>query len=517
MTEAGFNNGNGYQKKAYRGDEYATAWNIETGALVWATKLTDYGVAWYDGVHWGYPSSSPLIADGKVYIFNEQSELYCLDAATGSLVWPQPIKMWDHGMWAWTVGQCGSATSPLKVGNAIIVTYSGSGNSNYTQWGQYKRIAAAFDATTGNHLWTRPAPRDGAFYQPSRITYAEINEDPTVLMSYGGGVAGINPANGSIRWSYEHPYGSYYANWDVYNPVVYQNYVVISEPLAHDDAESATFGIQITNNQPTLLWETHAFVVNGHGEKNNMVAWDGKIYGFDAHGVWDIQPWTSYERDHHGSSASGPGRNYRGEEAGRFQCLDIASGDMLWSSHAFDPASYELNFNPFILCGNHIIATERNGLWVGNISANGVNITGRIGGATNARILGEPVVCGPNLYIRQIDTESSQWVTDIGTNQGNLTILGHQRIITSANEMEGQPVTGITLYPNPTCDRITISLDELLNEAGICIFGPDGRICHSESLYKNTSDICVKGLSPGVYVVKVNNGDHVWHSRMVIK
>jgi outer membrane protein assembly factor BamB len=427
-TPAGITNGNGYPANAYRGDEYATAWNTATGQLLWAAKLTDYGIA-FGWFHQGFAGSSPLVVGSRVYIYNNQCQLYCLDTATGERVWPEPVTMWASGMWAWVIGQDAQVCSPILAGNAIIVAFTGSTNPDYTSWGGWQRIVAAFDATTGAQLWVRKAPRGGAFYNPARVSQATIEGRQTVLLNYGGGVMGVDPANGASLWSFDTPFWNYNGrsqNWDLFAPVVWNDHVVVANYTGHDDFDCGVFCYKIEGGSPKFVWSTQSFCPNGHLERNNMVAWDGKVYGFDSHGgTWDAAGFSSFNRQAGGST--GPeGRNYRGDECGRFQCWDIATGTMLWSTSAFDPQRDDLLFNPFILAGDRIIATDRNGLWVGQVSDAGVNIQVRMGGTAPYidRKLGEPVLDGGRLFIRQVDADRTKgFIGTMTEQQGNLTVF----------------------------------------------------------------------------------------------
>jgi outer membrane protein assembly factor BamB len=71
------------------------------------------------------PRSTPAVADGKVFVFNAQLGLHCLDAASGKEIWRRDL-LKEHGgrniQWQ-------NAASPVLEGNLVLVAGGGPGQS----------------------------------------------------------------------------------------------------------------------------------------------------------------------------------------------------------------------------------------------------------------------------------------------------------------------------------------------------------------------------------------------------
>jgi outer membrane protein assembly factor BamB len=103
--------------------------SAETGKTLWKTVFTN---AYPDGkiVHGRFPASgTPCVADGKCYAMGMDGDVYCLDAATGGLVWQNCATGGLHNSFA------------VMEGVAIV---------------QGRQGACGFDASTGKLLWRRP-------------------------------------------------------------------------------------------------------------------------------------------------------------------------------------------------------------------------------------------------------------------------------------------------------------------------------------------------------------------------
>lgn len=94
---------------AYRGDLYAQCLEIANGKPIWATKLTDHGLAFKTSKHsgTGWELASPLIADGKLYIHTHTGHLFCINAANGKLHWD--VNLFAYRMSTWFGGQQGNS------------------------------------------------------------------------------------------------------------------------------------------------------------------------------------------------------------------------------------------------------------------------------------------------------------------------------------------------------------------------------------------------------------------------
>jgi len=100
--------------------------NILTGETRWINYFTD------GGVPSSFLTSTPLLADGKLFVQNENTYLYCLSPSSGILLWRQGI-----------FGTC----SQMEYLNGVVYFVSGGDGKLY-----------AIDAADGNKLWAIPSP-----------------------------------------------------------------------------------------------------------------------------------------------------------------------------------------------------------------------------------------------------------------------------------------------------------------------------------------------------------------------
>ncbi len=136
--------GGGYDLSFTRkGSLYAV--NGPTGSLIWE-KLQNTGI-----------TSSPCVANGKLYITADDLKIHALDAATGSSLWEKQILP--------------NSASPAFT-NGIV--YVGGGGTNYFY---------AFDAITGMEKWKFKTPNGLMFSSPLIVsgTQADYSGDSGAL------------------------------------------------------------------------------------------------------------------------------------------------------------------------------------------------------------------------------------------------------------------------------------------------------------------------------------------------
>jgi len=103
-----------------------TGFDMLTGNIKWSTNFsgTDSPSS--------FLLSTPLLADGKIFVQNENLYLYCLDPNTGATIWKQGI-----------FGTC----SHMAYLNGVVYFVCGGDGKLY-----------AIDAANGNKLWAIPSP-----------------------------------------------------------------------------------------------------------------------------------------------------------------------------------------------------------------------------------------------------------------------------------------------------------------------------------------------------------------------
>jgi outer membrane protein assembly factor BamB len=63
--------------------------DADNGTVVWEFS---YPSSLWDVKHEGGPSSTPTVADGRVYTLSREALFYCLDATTGEMIWSKDLK-----------------------------------------------------------------------------------------------------------------------------------------------------------------------------------------------------------------------------------------------------------------------------------------------------------------------------------------------------------------------------------------------------------------------------------------
>ena len=104
----------------------SVCFNMLTGDKRWVNNFTDGSEVS------SFLTSSPLLADGKIFVQNENLYLYCLDPNTGATIWRQGI-----------FGTC----SQMAYLNGVVYFVCGGDGKLY-----------AIDAANGNKLWAIPSP-----------------------------------------------------------------------------------------------------------------------------------------------------------------------------------------------------------------------------------------------------------------------------------------------------------------------------------------------------------------------
>ena len=138
-------------------DGAVAAIDSRTGADVWRTNV-------------GSGLSAGVGSDGKVAaVVTTSNEVVAL--SEGREIWRQKLS-------------AGVYTAPLVAGGRVFVLAA-------------DRSSYAFDGQTGRKLWSQQRPTEPLVLRQAGVLVA-VND--TLVMGLAGRLAGVNPANGSIRW-----------------------------------------------------------------------------------------------------------------------------------------------------------------------------------------------------------------------------------------------------------------------------------------------------------------------------
>ncbi len=128
------------------------------------------------------PKSTPVVSNGNVYTFGISGVLSCHDARTGKLKWRREFSK----QYPATSPLYGTAMSPL-VDNGLLIAHVG---------GHDKGALTAFDAETGAVKWSNDS--DGpAYSSPIIVTLAGVRQLITVAQK---DVIGVDAASGKLLW-----------------------------------------------------------------------------------------------------------------------------------------------------------------------------------------------------------------------------------------------------------------------------------------------------------------------------
>jgi outer membrane protein assembly factor BamB len=183
-------------RKNEGGNEVQTclAMNADTGEELWGFPLSqhDYngggGAAGAQGNKGGDgPRSTPAVDGDRVYVYDAQLQLVCIDAVKGKLIWRRDVEKDFAGQiikWA-------NATSPVIDGDMVFVAGGGPGES-----------LIAFNKMDGKVVW-----KTG----DEKLTHATpvmstINDKKQLIYFMQSGLVAVDPATGNEIWRTEFPF-----------------------------------------------------------------------------------------------------------------------------------------------------------------------------------------------------------------------------------------------------------------------------------------------------------------------
>lgn len=154
----------------------------------WA--LNPAGRLWMRRIGTGY--ATVAVVEGRVYTVGEDL-LYCLDAASGDVVWQQP---------------CGRANATPTVNGTRVFTYSNEG------------VLSCFDTADGRLHWQRDPRKDMGAAGPGRYGYAasplavrNLLLVPIRFSRDAGALVAFDTASGTETWRFAHAMHAAFPFW----------------------------------------------------------------------------------------------------------------------------------------------------------------------------------------------------------------------------------------------------------------------------------------------------------------
>ena len=152
---------------------YSPLDEIDTG------NVADLKLAWHFDLEPGYSASTPLMAEGKVFLTTGHSHIRALDAVTGKQLWEYDGGIRERATSSMGLGW-GSKGIAYAGGRVFLVTTDG--------------YVVALDASTGKEAWkVQDAPADGA---PRQYNGPPRAFGGKVIVGFGG--ADISAARGFV-------------------------------------------------------------------------------------------------------------------------------------------------------------------------------------------------------------------------------------------------------------------------------------------------------------------------------
>ncbi len=350
--------GQGYSSVAVHGDwcvtqtqdtlsQYIVGLRVQDGAEMWKHRCGSPYEAF--GVYPG-PRSTPTIQGNLVYFTTPAGLVGCLELQTGHPKWSQQIITDEE---AQGVG-FGYAASPLVLSGLVLVPCGGAGTS-----------VLALDANTGNIVWQ--AGTGPASYCP--IQPIEL-EGETLLVAYLQNAQMILNLRGEILWEQQISIG-----YDEHAtlPVYAEPWLVFAAPFR---AGATAFRLQwakSASGERTLQVDAGWSQLQFSNDVTSCVTQRGLLFGFD---LRDAQ-----------SKAHRPSR-------GEFRCLDIETGDVLWSHPEIGQAGI------IALDQRLLLFNDRGEILLADVSREGGQIVSRAQVFRDEVCWTRPALADGRLYVR---------------------------------------------------------------------------------------------------------------------
>jgi outer membrane protein assembly factor BamB len=197
-----------------------------TGTLIWtfSREKTNYPEWAFVPGQEPSPYATPIVQDGKIFATGPQAHnLYCLEAASGKLVWERDLARDYQIEESATI-----AASPLVDGDRVILQVGGKPDA----------CVVAFDTKSGSEIWKR-LDEQGGHASPMIIKAGGRRQ---LIVWTTRSVSSLDPATGNLFWREGFAAGSSGA---VATPVFSDNRLLVSGLM---------FKLDEQNPSASVLW-----------------------------------------------------------------------------------------------------------------------------------------------------------------------------------------------------------------------------------------------------------------------
>ena len=222
------------QSRTLDGTERVVALDEVTGAVLWTHEwhtsyrmlMASYAVG---------PRATPTVDANRVYVVGATGRLFCLDVATGEVVWQKDyVEDYDTSVPTW-----GVASAPLVDGNTLIAVVGGEPDA----------LVMAFNKQTGAEVW-RAIEVVGEMGYGQPIIY-EAGGTRQLIVWHAAALASLDPATGEVYWSQD--WGAR-SGLSVATPVRNGDYLFVSQFY------NGSMMMRLSQDRPaaSVLWQGNA-------------------------------------------------------------------------------------------------------------------------------------------------------------------------------------------------------------------------------------------------------------------
>jgi outer membrane protein assembly factor BamB len=283
------------------------------------------------------PSSTPAVDGDRLYVQSMNGPLFCLDSRSDKTIWERDLlKEFAGGNTLW-----GMTVSPLIDGTLLLTVSGGKGAG-----------VVALDKTTGKVVWKNTdAPLGWASPLIMRV-----GEQRQAIFKAATMIVAVRPDDGKLLWSIPCDGGG---------DVVASTPVVAGDKLFISAGDPTSLFAPGPKGAPRLVWKSNLAMDTYW---STAVHHDRHLYGL--------------------SHASGPNDD--------LNCVEVTTGNVLWSQKKFGPASVTLADGKLYI----LIATGE--FVVARATPTGYREDGRCKLLDKGRYVNAPTITGKRLYARDL-------------------------------------------------------------------------------------------------------------------
>jgi len=165
--------------------EVVIALEAASGKTLWEYRYDAPFTKEYSMENGPGPHATPLVIGPRVFAVGATGKLHCLEKQTGRVVWSHDLINEFQG----TVRVNGYACSPLAYRDTVILMVGGPGHA-----------VMAFGQQDGAVVWQHQDFKNS----PSSPLLINVEGQEQLVVFMFDEVAGVDPRNGSLLWSYPH-------------------------------------------------------------------------------------------------------------------------------------------------------------------------------------------------------------------------------------------------------------------------------------------------------------------------